>query len=48
MINKKNLNFVSAFLIACLVSGIVLVSGKAACAQSLEPDPTVSRDRIYI
>jgi mono/diheme cytochrome c family protein len=39
MINKKNINFASIFLIACLVSGIVLVSGKAGYAQSLEPDP---------
>ncbi len=39
MINKKNINFVSTFLIACLVTAIVLVSGKDACAQSLEPDP---------
>ncbi len=39
MINKKNIKFISTLLIACLVSGIVFVSGKAACAQSSEPDP---------
>ncbi len=39
MINKKNIKFISTFLIAFLVSGIVLVSGKAVSAQSSEPDP---------